>query len=357
MAIIMSTGFCLFYCEQPYSPWPSSCRLGSVCLIVNNPNHHGHHHVHWVLFVWLWTALLTMAIIMSTGFCLFDCDQPYWPRPSSCPLGSVCLIVTSPTDQGHHHVDWVLFILLWTTLLTMAIIMSTGFCLFYCEQPYWPWPSSCRLDSVCLIVNNPTHHGHHHVDWVLFIGLWTALLTMAIIMSTGFCLFGLIRRRIFLIVSKCGRITGLSFQQCSINCVAEKIKNLLLPNTYEVWGKVMFLQAFVILSTIGGGEVCLWRGLVCLGMGCRPLEGEGVNLWKGVCPLRWGSAFWWCLPSEEVCRDTANWRSVCILLECNLVWNEKILRMSGKFLSIPSRGFHVEKIDSTSGSVSVSACI
>ena len=43
----------------------------------------------------------------------------------------------------------------------------------------------------------------------------------------------------------------------------------LLPTTYKVWGKVMFLQVSVILSVIGGGigvwskggECLVWRGV------------------------------------------------------------------------------------------------
>ena len=72
---------------------------------------------------------------------------------------------------------------------------------------------------------------------------------MAIIMSTGFCLFGLIRRRIFLIVSKFGRIVGLLFQQCSISCDGGKINSrfycLKREDTYWVTGESPSFQSLL----------------------------------------------------------------------------------------------------------------
>ena len=38
--------------------------------------------------------------------------------------------------------------------------------------------------------------------------------------------------------------------------------SLLLPTAYEVWGKVMFSQASVILSTITGGGVCFFPACI-----------------------------------------------------------------------------------------------
>ena len=72
----------------------------------------------------------------------------------------------------------------------------------------------------------------------------------------------------------------------------------LLPTACEVWGKVMFSQACVILS-IGGGCV---RGVFVSRSGC-----PGVCVQRGV------------LHTPPICRDMVNWRSVRILLECFLV--------------------------------------
>ena len=77
-------------------------------------------------------------------------------------------------------------------------------------------------------------------------------------------------------------------------------ENLLLPPANEVWGKVMFLQASVILSTGRWGKIYIQRGRVCIQEGIC-IQGVG------------GKTPQWIL------RDTVNERTVRILLECILV--------------------------------------
>ena len=123
---------------------------------------------------------------------------------------------------------------------------------------------------------------------------------------------------------------------------------MFLPPANEVWGKVIFLQASVILSMVGGIPACITGHMTrgaCIQGGLHPgglhqgksASRKGSASWgsasrevciqEGVCIQgglhRGGSASrGWADPLPEIygiLRDTVNKRATRILLECILV--------------------------------------
>ena len=100
-----------------------------------------------------------------------------------------------------------------------------------------------------------------------------------------------------------------------------------LPTAYWVWGKVMFSQACAILFTRGVYFLSSFLGGLLPDGGILPEEGlipevlpERLGVWSGGgCLVRW-----W-VSSQRGRQTLPRWllpRSVCILLECILVWPE-----------------------------------
>ena len=107
--------------------------------------------------------------------------------------------------------------------------------------------------------------------------------------------------------------------------------NLHLYRPQRSWGKVMFLQASVILLTGGrvwlAGGAWLWGGMHGFFEGCMVFLGGHVWFFLGACVVFWWGVhgffegacifFWWGV--HRIRRDTVNEQAVRILLECILV--------------------------------------
>ena len=100
----------------------------------------------------------------------------------------------------------------------------------------------------------------------------------------NWCTEKFLSKRLFICIFAAQAFKKVSRCILVINSHMEGVLRYLLPPANEVWGKVIFLQQFVILFTRGGRAWLLWGGMRgCSGGACVvALGGHAWLLWGGM---------------------------------------------------------------------------